>query len=62
MPTAGLLQRTGNVIWVDAVNGNDVSGTSGDPLHPFLTVGAALAVAVSVMRSRCILAPMSSLG
>ena len=47
MPTAGLLQRTGNVIWVDAVNGNDASGTSGDPLHPFLTVGAALAVAVS---------------
>ncbi|MBT7876915.1 MAG: hypothetical protein HN738_02415 [Gammaproteobacteria bacterium] len=47
MPTAGLLQRTGNVVWVDAVNGNDASGTSGDPLHPFLTVGAALAVAVS---------------
>lgn len=47
MPTASLLQRTGNVIWVDAVNGNDASGTSGDPLHPFLTVGAALAVAVA---------------
>lgn len=47
MPTASLLQRTGNVIWVDAVNGNDASGTSGDPLHPFLTVGAALAVATS---------------
>ena len=47
MPTASLLQRTGNVIWVDAVFGDDASGAVDDPLHPFLTVGAALAVALS---------------
>ena len=47
MPTAGLLQRTGNVIWVDAVFGDDASGAVDDPLHPYLTVGAALTVALS---------------
>ena len=47
MPTAGLLQRTGNVVWVDAVFGDDASGAVDDPLHPFLTIGAALSAAVS---------------
>ena len=38
---------TGNTIWVDAVNGNDGTGTSGRQDLPFSTIGAALAVAVS---------------
>ena len=38
---------TGNTIWVDAVNGDDGTGTSGRLDLPFLTIGAALAVAAS---------------
>ena len=38
---------TGNVIWVDIVNGSDASGTSGDSSLAFATVGAALAAAVA---------------
>jgi hypothetical protein len=47
MPTAGLLQRTGNTLWVDEVNGDDSSAVSGDPLHQYATITAAIADAVS---------------
>jgi hypothetical protein len=43
--TTGAL--TGNQLWVDAVNGNDATAVSGDFALPFLTVEAALAVAVA---------------
>lgn len=38
---------TGNQIWVDAVNGNDGTGLTGRFDKPFLTVAAAIAVAVA---------------
>ena len=38
---------TGNTIWVDAVNGDDGTGTSGRQDLSFLTVGAAIGVATS---------------
>ena len=38
---------TGNEIWVDDVNGDDVTGTSGRFDLPFLTIGAALTAASS---------------
>lgn len=38
---------TGNSIWVDSVNGNDLTGQSGRQDLPFATVVSALAVAVS---------------
>lgn len=38
---------TGKTLWVDAVNGNDTSGTSGRQDKPFLTLGAAKAAASS---------------
>lgn len=47
MPTAGLLQRTGNTLWVDAVNGDDSTAASGDPLQQYATITAAIADAVS---------------
>ena len=47
MPTAGLLQRTGNTLWVDEVNGDDSTAVSGDPLHQYATITAAIADAVS---------------
>jgi hypothetical protein len=37
----------GNQLWVDAVNGNDSTGTPGQAEKPFLTITAALAAAVS---------------
>jgi len=47
MAVAGLLQRTGNTLWVDEVNGNDASAVSGDPLHQYATITAAIADAVA---------------
>jgi len=47
MAVAGLLQRTGNTLWVDEVNGNDASAVPGDPLHQYATIGAALTASVS---------------
>lgn len=38
---------TGNMLWVDAVNGNDTTGTRGDASKPYLTVEKALTVASS---------------
>jgi len=38
---------TGNTVWVDEVNGDDGTGTSGRQDLPFLTVSAALAVSGS---------------
>jgi len=38
---------TGNTVWVDEVNGDDGTGTSGRQDLPFLTVSASLAVAGS---------------
>lgn len=38
---------TGNTVWVDAVYGNDATGARGDGGKPFLTVEAAIAVALS---------------
>lgn len=35
------VQKTGNTIWVDAVNGNDSTGVRGDSGHPFATIGYA---------------------
>ena len=39
--------KTGNVVWVDAVNGNDGTGVRGRLAFPFLTLGAAKAAAQS---------------
>lgn len=41
------LSLTGNIVWVDAVNGNDGTGVRGDAGKPFLTVAAALAAALA---------------
>jgi hypothetical protein len=38
---------TGNMLWVDAVNGDDGTGASDRQDLPFLTIGAAIAAAVS---------------
>lgn len=38
---------TGNVLWVDAVNGNDATAVSGQLDKPYLTIVAALGAAVS---------------
>lgn len=47
MAVAGLLQRTGNTLWVDSVNGSDASAVPGDPLHQYATIGAALTASAS---------------
>ena len=39
--------RVGNMLWVDAVNGNDSTGTRGKAYLPFLSCGAAKAAASS---------------
>ena len=39
--------KTGNLLWVDAVNGNDATGQRGRLQLPFLTLGAAKTAAVS---------------
>src|SRR3954470_18561738 len=39
--------KTGNLVWVDAVNGNDGTGQRGKLQFPFLTLGAAKTAAVS---------------
>jgi hypothetical protein len=38
---------TGNTVWVDSINGNDGTGTSGRQDLPYLTVAAALSAATS---------------
>src|SRR5512138_405692 len=40
-----LLNRTGNLVWVDQVNGNDGTGTRGMMSKPFLTLNGAKAAA-----------------
>ena len=44
---AGIDLLTGNVVYVDAVNGDDTTGASGNHDLPFLTIAAALAAASS---------------
>jgi len=44
---AGGAIDTGSTVWVDAVNGNDGTAASGRQDLPYLTIGAALAVAGS---------------
>src|SRR6202795_4572016 len=39
--------KTGNLVWVDAVNGNDGTGQRGRLQLPFLTLGAAKTAAQS---------------
>lgn len=36
---------TGNMVWVDAVNGNDATGTRGNAALPFLTIQAGITAA-----------------
>jgi len=46
-PSGGSSILTGNVTYVDAVNGNDGTATLGDFTKPFLTVGAAITAATA---------------
>ena len=44
--------KTGSLVWVDAVNGNDSTGVRGRLQLPFLTLGAAKTAAASSIRTR----------
>ena len=44
---------TGNVLWVDSVNGNNGTAVSGQLDKPYLTIAAALGAAVSGDLSPC---------
>jgi len=45
--TLGAKNNTGNILWVDVVNGNDSTAVAGDGNLPWLTIGTALGAASS---------------